>query len=98
MSAHAFQALHTSDARHADQTWILLGGRIEAIRRTGEKRYRHDLIERPLRTNGRRHDVPAKLLTLINRLARIRAANDELWSNQQEADPDKQGHDERRAR
>ncbi len=91
MSAHAFQALHTSDARHADQIWILLGGQIEAIRRTGEKRYRHDLIERPLRTNGRRHDVPAKLLTLINRLARTRAANDELWANHQDAEPDRHG-------
>lgn len=91
MSTHAFQALHTSDARHADQIWILLGGRIEAVRRTGEKRYRHDLIERPLRTNGRRHDVPAKLLTLINRLARTRAANDERWVTHQDAEPERDG-------
>ena len=91
MSARTFQALHTSDARHADQIWVLLGGRIEAIRRTGEKRYRHDLIERPLRTNGRRHDVPAKLLTLINRLARTRAANDELWDSHRVSEPNWHG-------
>lgn len=77
---HAFhQAIHTSDARHADQIWLLLGGRIEAIRRTGENSYTHPRIERPLRTNGRRNDVPAKLLTLINRLVRMGAANDERW-------------------
>lgn len=76
MSTQLTRAIHTSDARHADQVWLLLGGHIEPIRRTGENSYTHALIERPLRTNGRRHDVPAKLLTLINRVLKIRAAND----------------------
>lgn len=76
MSQLTPRAIHTSDARHADQVWQMLGGRIEPIRRTGENSYTHALIERPLRTNGRRHDVPAKLLTLINRVLKIRAAND----------------------
>lgn len=79
MSSPDSRPIHTSDARHADRVWLLLGGRIEPIRRTGEKRYSHERIERPLRTNGRRHDVPAKLLTLINRLLRTSAANDEIW-------------------
>lgn len=79
MSQLTPRAIHTSDARHADQVWLMLGGRIEPIRRTGENSYTHALIERPLRTNGRRHDVPAKLLTLINRLLRLQAANDKRW-------------------
>ena len=79
MSHSILRAIHTSDARHADQIWLMLGGRIEPIRRTGENAYTHPLLERPLRTNGRRNDVPAKLLTLINRLVRMHAANDSKW-------------------
>lgn len=79
MSRLTTSAIHTSDPRHADQVWLLLGGRIEPIRRTGENSYTHPWIERPLRTNGRRHDVPAKLLTHINRLLKIRAANGSKW-------------------
>jgi hypothetical protein len=61
-------ALHTSDPRSANRAWLALGGRIEDIRRTGEKRYVHQRFPRPLRTNGRRLDVPAKLLSRINQL------------------------------
>lgn len=74
-------AVHTSDARRADQYWLLLGGRIDPVRRTGEKRYTHDLFGHPLRTNGRRADVPAKLLSRINQLLRMRAANDSTWGS-----------------
>jgi transposase-like protein len=35
--------------------------------------------EHPLRTNGRRHDVPGKLLSLINQLLKTPAANDIKW-------------------
>lgn len=80
MNRLSTNAVHTSDARHADHVWLLLGGRIEPIRRTGENSYTHPLIERPLRTNGRRCDVPAKLLTLINRVMKMRAANDSTWT------------------
>ena len=73
------QVVHTSDIHRAEQVWLLLGGRIEPIRRTGEKRSSHDQIARPLRANGRRNDPPAKLLSLINRLLRIQAANDQAW-------------------
>lgn len=79
MSNPTIRAIHTSDARHADQVWLLHGGRIEPVRRTGEKRYMHVMLDRPLRTNGRRHDVPAKLLTVINRILRLQAANDKSW-------------------
>ena len=67
---------HTTDIHKVERMWLLYGGRIEAVRRTGETRYLHEAFERPLRVNGRRNDVPAKLLTLVNRLARQQAAND----------------------
>ena len=75
----SIQAVHTSDSHRANRIWILLGGTIEDIRRTGEKRYSHNVFDRPLRTNGRRDDVPAKLLSRINQLMRFQAANDEHW-------------------
>lgn len=72
-------AIHTSDPQLADRMWLLLGGRIEPVRGTGEKRYRHDQFAHPLRTNGRRRDVPAKLLSRLNQLIKARAANDPAW-------------------
>jgi hypothetical protein len=69
-------AIHTSDAHRANRYWLLLGGTIEPIRRTGEKRYSHGAFVRPLRTNGRRDDVPAKLLSRINQLLKLRAADE----------------------
>jgi hypothetical protein len=77
-----FTPLHSSDIYKVEEMWLLLGGRIESVRRTGETRYRHEAIDRPLRVNGRRGDVPAKLLTLLNRVARLRAANDRLYGVQ----------------
>lgn len=65
-------AIHTSDRQLADRLWVSLGGRIEPIRGTGEVRYRHQHFEHPLRTNGRRGDVPAKLLTRLNQLRRLK--------------------------
>ena len=72
-------ALHTSDSRRADRIWRTLGGTISPVRRTGEKRYAHDHFASPLRINGRREDVPAKLLSRINQLLRSKAANDDVW-------------------
>lgn len=83
MSTNITRVIHTSDARHADDVWLLLGGHIKPIRRTGEKRYTHDAFERPLRTNGRRNDVPAKLLSKINQLIKRPAANDERWDTEE---------------
>lgn len=73
-------AVHTSNPHQADRMWLLLGGRIEPVRRTGEKRYTHELFEHPLRTNGRRDDVPAKLLSRLNQLLKMQAANDGRWA------------------
>jgi hypothetical protein len=71
--------IHTSNPHQADRIWLLLGGRIEPVRGTGEKRYLHEHFTRPLRTNARRQDVPAKLLSRLNQLLKRRAANDARW-------------------
>jgi hypothetical protein len=70
---------HTSDIRKVERMWLLQGGRIENVRRTGEVRYTHDSLLKPLRANGRRLDVPAKLLTVLNRVTKMNAANDEHY-------------------
>lgn len=67
---------HTSNLHKVEVMWLLLGGQIESVRRTGETRYRHDVLDKTLRINGRRNDVPAKLLTLLNRVTKLQAAND----------------------
>jgi len=72
-------AVHTTDIHKVERMWLLLGGRIENVRRTGETRYRHDSLAKPLRVNGRRNDVPAKLLTVLNRVTKMQAANDSLY-------------------
>ena len=73
--------VHTSDQRKADRLWLLLGGEIIPVRRTGELFYVHTEFRKPLRANRRRHDVPAKLLTLINRLQKMQATNDKAWAS-----------------
>lgn len=72
-------AIHITNSRQADRMWLLLGGHIEPVRGTGEKRYSHLHFAHPLRTNARRNDVPAKLLSRLNQLLRMRAANDPQW-------------------
>lgn len=74
-----YDPIHTTNPHQADRMWLLLGGRIEPVRGTGEKRYLHEQFTNPLRTNGRRNDVPAKLLSRLNQLLRRRAANDSRW-------------------
>ena len=64
------QIIHSSDPHKVDGIWLMLGGRITPVRRTGEKRYRHDQFESPLTVNGRRHDVPAKLISRLNQIIR----------------------------
>lgn len=80
MKASKFCAPHTSDIRKVERAWLLLGGRIEPVRRTGETRYTHKAVVKPLRVNSRRNDVPAKLMTLVNQLSKMRAANDPFWA------------------
>jgi hypothetical protein len=69
-------ALHTSDIHKVERMWLLCGGSIESVRRTGETRYRHEALSKPLRVNGRRTDVPAKLQTMVNRVMKLQPAND----------------------
>ncbi len=76
-----YAPIHTSNPHQADRMWLLLGGQIEPVRGTGEKRYLHEQFSHPLRTNGRRQDVPAKLLSRLNQLLKVRAANDPRWTD-----------------
>ncbi len=70
-----YVAIHTSNPALADKLWLAHGGRIENVRGTGEKRYLHSLFAHPLRTNGRRNDVPGKLLSRLNQLQRSQKLN-----------------------
>ena len=69
--------IHTSNGRQVERLWLLHGGQVSPVRRTGEKFFIHDSFDSPLRINGRRDDVPAKLLSRLNQLIRKKAANDE---------------------
>jgi hypothetical protein len=73
-------AVHTSNSRKAKKIWILLGGEMIAVRRTGEMRYYHSAFLDTVRANNRRTDVPAVLLSRINQLLRTRNENDPIWS------------------
>jgi hypothetical protein len=55
--------------RETRELWRGLGGNVEDIRRTGEERYSHRSIERPIRVNKRRKDAPRKLVTALRRIA-----------------------------
>lgn len=70
------RVIHTSNGRQAQRLWLLLGGQVSPVRRTGEKFFIHELFDAPLRVNGRREDVPAKLLSRINQLIRMKETND----------------------
>lgn len=72
-------AVHTSNSRKAQKIWILLGGKMIPVRKTGEMRYAHSAFLDTIRANDRRTDVPAVLLSRINQLLRTRAANDPIW-------------------
>lgn len=72
-------AVHTSNGRRAQKIWIMLGGEMIPVRRTGEMRYLHPAFPNTIRANDRRSDVPAVLLSRINQLLRTRAANDPIW-------------------
>lgn len=71
-----YQAIHTSDSRHFKRLWHDHGGVIFPIDGTGEVRYEHAAFNRSVRTNNRRKDVSAKLLSRLNALIRQEAAND----------------------
>ncbi len=73
-------AVHTSNGWKAKKIWILLGGEMIAVRRTGEMRYFHSAFLDTVRANNRRTDVPAVLLSRINQLLRMKAENDPIWA------------------
>mgnify|MGYP000884130504 CR=1 FL=1 len=77
-------AIHTSDCRKFKKMWVLLGGKLEHVRRTGELRYLHPVFTASVRANDRRADVPAVLLSRINHLLRMKAANDPVWDSELE--------------
>lgn len=62
--------------REARQLWKRFGGTVEDIRRTGEERYRHPEIERPITVDKRRKDAPRKLTTALRRLAERDSSDD----------------------
>lgn len=67
--------VHTSSTRIMDKQWLAMGGTIKPIRGTGELRYEHPLLPRPLRVNGRRTSPPAKLASCFNQVERSLAAS-----------------------
>lgn len=71
--------IHTSDRRQAKKLWIKLGGQMVPVRGTGELRYLHPAFNKSVRANNRRHDVPAVILSRINQLIKMAAANDASW-------------------
>lgn len=71
--------IHTSDVRRFRDLWLLSGGWVEPVRRTGELQYGHASLVHPIRVNGRRHDVPAVLLSKLNQIHERAAANDPEW-------------------
>ena len=70
----------SSDARLARKAWTKSGGRIDQVLGTGDERWSHPLVQRPLTMNCRRKDLAKKATTLINRVWReMEAANDPTY-------------------
>ncbi len=70
------KAIHTSDARHFKKLWRSFGGAILELRGTGEVRYVHTHFVDTVRSNDRRKDVPAVLLSRLNQLIKMGSANE----------------------
>ena len=51
--------------RNIRDLWTSAGGIVEDIRRTGEERFSHPRLERPVKVNKRRKDCPRKLLSAL---------------------------------
>jgi hypothetical protein len=49
-----------------------MGATIEDVRKTGEYRFRHPLMSKPCRVDGRRKDAPRHLCVWLRQLARLR--------------------------
>ena len=57
-----------SDMRKLIRDWCDLGGEVNNIRKTGELRFDHPMFAKPVRVNGRRKDIPAKMRSQFNHL------------------------------
>lgn len=60
---------HPSDRRHFSRRWRAQGGFIQKVRGTGELRYRHPALTKPIRVNGRRKDLQRKLATALRKVS-----------------------------
>lgn len=60
--------ISTRDPSKVSRIWMDIGGSVAPVRRTGEIRYTHPLFASPLTVNGRRQDVPAKLISRVNQI------------------------------
>lgn len=70
----------SSDARVGRKEWAKTGGQIDQVWGTGDERWSHPLVLRPLTLNCRRKDLPKKAATLINQVWReMKAANDPVY-------------------
>ena len=49
-----------------------LGATVEDVRKTGEYRFRHPLMPKPCRVDGRRKDAPRHLCVWLRSLARMK--------------------------
>lgn len=54
--------------REMRNVWKSLGGTVEDVRGTGEERYSHPRIPRPITVNKRRKDTPRKLITAFRKI------------------------------
>jgi len=54
--------------RHARTLWVQHGGSVQDVRRTGEERYSHPRLRRPITVNKRRSDTPRRLRMALRRI------------------------------
>jgi hypothetical protein len=54
--------------RQMRKQWLAHDGKVEDVRRTGEERYSHPSIERPITVNKRRKDATRKLESALRRI------------------------------
>lgn len=61
---------HGMNLSSLNRYFIALGGTIEAVRRTGEIRYSHQLVAQRPRADGRRKDAPRHLVAFVMEVER----------------------------
>jgi hypothetical protein len=66
---------HGIDVRRLAVIFRELGGVIEYISGTGETRWRHPLVVRPVRANGRRKDASREMVHLVRQVISAKRAS-----------------------